>query len=129
VFPPNECFDNYLPSGVQNATHCKADSPAFLSFPHFHLADDFFRDQFDPEYNPINPVADLHESRMVLEPNTGIPVEVAIRLQINIELQPNAGISLLKNLPSDLFLPCLWFDTHITVTPPVASKLQTLIDL
>ena len=65
-YPPNACFHNNLPSGLQNSTKCKAESAAFLSFPHFHLADPSFADKLAP--GSVNPNAERHESRIVLEP-------------------------------------------------------------
>lgn len=66
TYPPNACFNNNLPSGVQNSTQCKQNSPAFLSFPHFYLADPFYVDQF--EDGSLLPHPDNHESRIRLEP-------------------------------------------------------------
>ena len=66
VHPPNQCFENNLPSGVHNATYCKAEkSPLFISFPHFYGADPYFIDQFDSRSN-FRPNKDEHGSRVVL---------------------------------------------------------------
>jgi len=62
----NACFENNLPTGVQNATECKVNAPAFLSMPHFYLADAFYADQFAP--GSILPEGSKHESRMIVEP-------------------------------------------------------------
>lgn len=66
VHPPNQCFHNNLPSGVQNNTKCQRDSPSFLSFPHFFHADPFYVDQFTE--GSLRPSAEKHESKIVLEP-------------------------------------------------------------
>ncbi len=68
VYPPNSCFDNNLPSGLHNATFCKAKkSPLFLSFPHFYGADDFYVNQLDTRSN-FQPNKRQHGSRMVVLP-------------------------------------------------------------
>ena len=66
VHPPNQCFHNNLPTGVQNNTKCQRDSPSFLSFPHFYHADPFYVDQFTE--GSLSPSAEKHESKIVMEP-------------------------------------------------------------
>lgn len=79
---PNTCPD--LPSGVLNVSDCRYGAPAFISFPHFYLADS----SYTKDISGMNPDPEKHEFTMALEPNTGIPLEVNARLQINILLQP-----------------------------------------
>ena len=43
VCPANGCYENNLHTGVLNVTQCKVKSPAFVSRPHFHLADPFYQ--------------------------------------------------------------------------------------
>ena len=45
VCPGNRCYNNNLHTGVLNVTQCKVKSPAFVSRPHFHLADPFYQVQ------------------------------------------------------------------------------------
>ena len=68
VYPPNQCFDNYLPSGLHNATYCKGEkTPLFISFPHFYGADPYYIQQFDSRTN-FHPNKMDHGSRMVMFP-------------------------------------------------------------
>lgn len=95
LYPPNSCYctgdksscPDLLP-GVQNISDCRFGAPVFVSFPHFYLADPSYVNAVDG----IRPQASLHEFSLALEPKTGIPLDVAARLQINILLQPIPGI-------------------------------------
>ena len=66
IHPPNECFHNNLPSGLQNNTRCKMKSPAFISFPHFLHADSYYSSRFKSD--SFKPDPGKHGSRIVLEP-------------------------------------------------------------
>lgn len=63
-------------------------APAFVSFPHFYLADHSYRDGIVG----MNPNRSKHEFSISLEPKTGIPLEVRAQMQLNILIQPIAGI-------------------------------------
>ena len=122
----NSCYNNNLPSGVQNVTQCKMKSPAFISRPHFYNADPFYKDQF--QYG-INPDADRHESYFLIEPKSSIPVKVSMRLQINILLEKNENIAyIFKNLPR-VFYPVLWFESEATLPESMSGQLSLLVNL
>ena len=68
VHPDNWCFENNLPSGLQNGSHCHSkNSPIYFSFPHFYAADQFYLDQFD-EKSDLKPSMDRHTTKMLIEP-------------------------------------------------------------
>ena len=122
----NSCYNNNLPSGVQNVTQCKMKSPAFLSRPHFYNADPFYADQF--QYG-INPDPSRHESHFLIEPKSSIPLEVSIRLQLNILLEPNEGIEhIFADLPR-VFYPVLWFESEAVLPESMSSQLALLVNL
>ena len=86
----NTCFFlQELPLGLLNVTACKFDSPSYVSYPHFYLADPKLSQAFE-----AHPGTDLsadpekHESFLSLDPHSGIPLEVAVRMQINGLLRP-----------------------------------------
>ena len=65
--PDNWCFCSggvCNPSGVVNSSTCRFGAPAFVSFPHYFLADPFFQEQVEG----LNPQIDLHEFHVDLEP-------------------------------------------------------------
>ena len=103
----NQCYDNNLPTGVQNVTQCKIKSPVFVSRPHFYQADPSYLLQFQ---NGLQPSAEKHNSVLWLEPASSIPGKVNIRLQLNILLKPVEGITLFKDVQEVMF-PVLWFES------------------
>jgi len=126
VCPENTCFGNNLRTGVQNVTQCKVKSPAFVSRPHFHLADPFYAEQFQ---FGVHPDPNLHESSFWLEPQSSIPIKVEMRLQLNILLQSVPGMEyLFKDLQQVMF-PVMWFDSVAAVPEEMAGSLRLLISL
>lgn len=59
-----------------------------MSYPHFYGADEFYVNQVEG----LVPDQSKHEFYMTLEPNTGVPLEVAARLQLNILVEEYANI-------------------------------------
>lgn len=80
--PEHMCPD--LMPGVVNVSDCRYGAPAFISYPHFYLADSSYRSAV----RGMSPNQSLHEFSMSIEPQTGIPIDVEARLQVNILLQP-----------------------------------------
>ena len=78
-----------MPSGVMNISSCRFGSPVFMSYPHFYSADDYFINQVDG----MSPDKSKHEFYMVLEPKTGIALEVAARFQVNMLVEPIEKVS------------------------------------
>jgi len=126
VCADNHCYNNNLPSGVQNVTQCKMKSPAFLSRPHFHMADKFYPDQF--QYG-IKPLQEKHESFFLIEPMSSIPLQVTMRLQINVLLDKNEGINYIFNDLPRVFYPVMWFDSEARLPEHMAGPLKMLVNL
>lgn len=63
-------------------------APAFMSYPHFLYADDSYLEAVVG----MKPNENLHGISVLLEPNTGVPLNVSAALQLNIYLQPIADI-------------------------------------
>ena len=100
------------------------ESPAFVSRPHFHLADSFYKDQF--QYG-IQAKEGVHDSSFWVEPKSSIPVKVEMRLQLNIMLRKVEGIDyLFTNLPEVMF-PV--FDSVATLPESMAGSLNLLVML
>jgi len=126
VCEENACYNNNIPTGVQNVTQCKMESPAFISRPHFHLADPFYREQF--QYG-IQAKEGEHDSAFLVEPQSSIPLRVEMRLQLNILLRKVEGIEyLFKNLPEVMF-PVFWFDSVAAIPEEMAGSLHLLVML
>nr|CAD7603521.1 unnamed protein product [Timema genevievae] len=124
--PSNECFccGECVPSGVLNVSSCRFGAPAFISYPHFYQADQVYLDQVEG----MKPDEEKHRFYVTLEPNTGIPLDVAARFQVNILLDQRPYISLFKNVPK-IFFPMLWFEERAAMPQEMASQLKLLLHL
>lgn len=69
-----------LAPGAMNVSTCKFGAPAFLSFPHFYLADESYGAQVDG----MVPNETLHEFYMLIVRSLGIPMQVRAGMQINL---------------------------------------------
>ncbi len=87
-----------MPNGLLNVSACKFQAPAFVSYPHFYLADESLLEQFNQELSDLSPDPSKHESYLSLDPNSGIPLEVAVRMQINALARPLNYITEAGNL-------------------------------
>lgn len=124
AFPANQCFSagEAVPSGVMNVTSCRYGTPVFMSFPHYYAADPYYLSQVDG----LRPDVDKHEFSMTLEPSTGIPLDVAARLQINMLVRPTPDIALYENAPR-LFFPVLWFEQRVSMGEEMAAEIRMLL--
>lgn len=126
LIPENSCYCNgkCMPSGVMNISACREGSPTFISMPHFLNADPVYLDAVEG----LSPDPDKHQLYQLVEPNTGLVVEAAIRIQMNFHLKPIAMMPIINDVPNVMF-PILWFQTQAKGTPEVASKLSLLLNL
>ncbi|XP_017060504.1 protein peste [Drosophila ficusphila] len=123
LYPENLCFcgGECVPSGVMNISSCRFGSPVFMSYPHFFNGDSYFVNQVEG----LSPNQADHEFYMVVEPSTGIPLEVAARFQVNMLVEPIQGIQLYTGIPK-VFFPLIWFEQKVRITPEMADQLKVL---
>ncbi|GLH07584.1 Protein croquemort [Gryllus bimaculatus] len=119
---PCFCQGECPPPGALNVSTCRLGAPAFVSYPHFYLADPWYRQQVDG----MRPHADSHRNYITIEPTTGIPLDVAARFQINILLQTYNSIGFLNDVPK-IYFPMVWFQERISITPELANSLKILL--
>ena len=87
VFHPLDgAVNHFLPNGLLNTTTCSTAKfgafPTYVSQPHFYLADPSLLDQFHPDSDLV-PNEQQHSSYLILHPETGTPLEIVLRTQIN----------------------------------------------
>eukprot|EP00092_Neocalanus_flemingeri_P015544 GFUD01016826.1.p1 GENE.GFUD01016826.1~~GFUD01016826.1.p1 ORF type:complete len:503 (+),score=103.28 GFUD01016826.1:2-1510(+) len=125
--PENHCYHAYFKPGMHNSTGCKGGDTTlktFVSLPHFLGADQFYQDQF--EDGSLHPDPIKHSASMTIQPETSIPIQVLMRLQIILQIRSNPNIgAFFSNLP-DIFLPVFWFDAEAVVTPELASQVKMI---
>ncbi|KAK4887314.1 hypothetical protein RN001_003585 [Aquatica leii] len=118
------CFKGkqVIPSGLRDVSKCKFGAPAFISYPHFYLA--------DPVYNEsvigMKPNKSEHESYLVIEGLTGIPLNVNVQLQLNILLEPITDISMFEDI-KPTYMPALWFSQVATLTDEYCKLTHLLV--
>lgn len=125
-YPDNKCFSQgeIVPSGVMNVSSCRFGTPAFMSLPHYYGADPYFLGQVDG----LTPSKEKHEFYMVLEPTTGITLDVAARFQINMLVRPVNNIAMYQDAPY-LFFPIIWFEQKVTIPKEIASEVQMVLSI
>ncbi|KAJ8954143.1 hypothetical protein NQ318_005737 [Aromia moschata] len=104
----NKCFcknrsRKCLPPGLLDVRECYYGFPIALSYPHFLDGDKVL----SAKVNGMNPDPDKHRSYFVIEPNSGLPVELAVRYQINMALGSIKTIAHCERF-NDMVLPLLW---------------------
>ncbi|XP_078037579.1 protein croquemort isoform X2 [Augochlora pura] len=124
--PLRRCYyqGDSIPSGALNISLCKWGAPAFISLPHFYLADPSYRENIDG----MNPQKDKHQLSISLEPKTGVPLKVNAQMQLNLLIQPYGNMSMFKHLKKT-FIPMLWFTQEATLTADYASTVKLIIIL
>ncbi|GJQ71463.1 putative CD36 family [Trypoxylus dichotomus] len=126
VHPENSCFcqEECTPTGLQNVTLCKNLSPVFLSLPHFYNADPYYLTNFEG----LQPDKSKHELYITLEPKSSIVLDLALRMQINILLQPIKNLRLFQNVPK-VFVPLFYFDQKITLEDDILDRIRLVQSL
>ncbi|XP_059474632.1 protein croquemort-like [Neocloeon triangulifer] len=130
-FPENKCFcggpdeaESCLPAGAMNVSRCKFGAPAFVSLPHFYKADPYYLESIDMPA----PSEDKDQCYIVIEPTSGIPMDVEARLQVNLLMQPYKEIKIFKDVPR-LLIPMFHFNQNARLTPHLATLLSIALDL
>lgn len=74
----------------------------------------------------MEPDPDKHEFFIILEPNTGIPLEVRASVQLNLLIEPMRNIHMFKNV-KETFVPMLWFSQTTELTETLGRKTKMLL--
>lgn len=106
-----------LAPGVFNASTCQFGAPAFMSYPHFYLADS----SYTSTISGMKPNASKHEFYISLDPQYGVPLEIRARLQVNVMVRNEPTSSLYKHVPTT-FIPMFWFSQVADITEDLAKQ-------
>ncbi|KAK7582273.1 hypothetical protein V9T40_013718 [Parthenolecanium corni] len=122
----NKCFcsnGHCLRSGLIDVTHCYYGFPIALSYPHFYLADPSLREEIEGS----NPDPNLHETYFHINPETGTPTNLSVKMQINIALGDVSSMLHCERF-SNMVIPMLWTDiTMPQLSKPIVIKLFLLL--
>lgn len=113
--PDNACFcrkGRCLPRGLLDVQECYYGFPIALSYPHFHHADPKLLENIEGS----NPDPKLHETEFRLNQETGTPLRVAVRMQINMALQDLSSVNNADSF-SNMVVPLLWTEVEMPGLP------------
>ncbi|XP_026154089.1 scavenger receptor class B member 1 isoform X2 [Mastacembelus armatus] len=120
VYAPNEGFCPCRQSGLLNVSSCRHNSPVFISHPHFFNADPVLLDFVQG----LNPNEDEHGLFIDIHPLTGVPLNVSIRLQLNLYMKRVSGITETGKI-SEVVMPMIWFEESGYIDGPIVSTFHT----
>ncbi|KAK4878292.1 hypothetical protein RN001_010798 [Aquatica leii] len=115
--PNNHCFclkQKCLPKGVGDLSPCYYNIPVALSQPHFLNADPITREQI----NGMHPDPAKHNFQIMINPQSGIPLEANLRLQINLHVTETKFNYRTKPF-NELILPLFWVDLSVSGPPAI----------
>ncbi|XP_028274400.1 scavenger receptor class B member 1 isoform X2 [Parambassis ranga] len=119
-YAPNEGFCPCRQSGLLNVSSCRYNSPTFISQPHFYNADPVLLDYVQG----LHPTEEEHGLFIDIHPPTGVPLNVAIRLQLNLYMKRVSGITETGKI-SEVVMPMIWFEENGYIDGPVLKTFHT----
>ncbi|XP_078127784.1 scavenger receptor class B member 1 isoform X2 [Sander vitreus] len=119
-YAPNEGFCPCRQSGLLNVSSCRHNSPVFISHPHFFNADPVLLDYV----LGLNPTEDEHGLFIDIHPLTGVPLNVSIRLQLNLYMKRVSGITETGKI-SEVVMPMIWFEESGYIDGPILTTFHT----
>ncbi|XP_027137945.1 scavenger receptor class B member 1 isoform X3 [Larimichthys crocea] len=119
-YAPNEGFCPCRQSGLLNVSSCRHNSPCFISHPHFFNADPVLLDYVQG----LHPTEDEHGLFIDIHPLTGVPLNVSIRLQLNLYMKKVSGITETGKI-SEVVMPMIWFEESGYIDGPILTTFHT----
>ncbi|GJQ78161.1 SCRB5 [Trypoxylus dichotomus] len=124
----NKCFckkGKCMPPGLLDVHECYYGFPIALSYPHFLDADPSLMEMVDG----LQPNRGKHGSYFVLQPESGLPLDLAVRYQINMALS-NVDSIVHTGKFSNMVIPMLWTENRLYTLPPnLASRFQLYLNV
>ncbi|XP_070845166.1 lysosome membrane protein 2c [Chaetodon trifascialis] len=126
VNPANAGFcvpaGNCLGSGVLNVSPCKQGAPIIMSSPHFYQADQkFVQDVFG-----MKPKKERHQTTIDINPLTGIVLQAAKRLQVNVYVEKIPTFSQTGDVRTVVF-PVVYLNESVVIDDPSVLKLHAIV--
>ncbi|XP_075785558.1 lysosome membrane protein 2 isoform X2 [Pelodiscus sinensis] len=109
-------------SGVLNVSACKQGAPIFLSAPHFYQADE----KYIKDIQGMHPRKEDHETFLDINPLTGILVQAAKRLQINVLVRHLDGFIETGSVRTLIF-PVVHVNESTLIDEASAKKLKSVL--
>ncbi|XP_061886840.1 scavenger receptor class B member 1-like isoform X1 [Entelurus aequoreus] len=119
-YAPNEGFCPCRQSGLLNVSSCRHKSPVFISHPHFFNADPVLLDYVQG----LHPNEDEHGLFIDIHPQTGVPLNVSIRLQLNLYMKRVSAITETGKI-AETVMPMIWFEESGFIDGPILDTFHT----
>ncbi|RVE46258.1 hypothetical protein evm_009082 [Chilo suppressalis] len=124
----NKCFcreGKCLPDGLIDVTDCYYGFPIALSYPHFYKGEDVLFEKVEG----LQPEQEKHETRFWIQPESGLPLDVSSKFQINMALSDLSNIQNTGRF-SNMYLPLLWFDIRMySLTPSLEQRFKLYLNI
>ncbi|CAG9856254.1 unnamed protein product [Phyllotreta striolata] len=112
----NKCFcrknTKCKPKGLLDVRDCYYGFPIALSYPHFLDADK----HLSANVTGMNPDPSKHKTYFIIQPESGLPIELAVRYQINMDLGSIKTIANCERF-ENMVLPLLWTEIRMDKLP------------
>ncbi|XP_076842650.1 scavenger receptor class B member 1 isoform X3 [Brachyhypopomus gauderio] len=118
-YHPNEGFCPCRQSGLLNVSSCRHKTPVFLSHPHFYNADPALLDTV----NGLSPNEEAHGLFIDIHPETGIPMNVSVKLQLSLFIKQVPGITETGNI-AEVVMPMIWFEERGNIDGPMLNMFR-----
>lgn len=126
--PENKCFcktGRCLPAGLLDVRQCYYGFPIALSYPHFLDCDPVLSEYTEGS----NPDRQQHETYFVINPESGLPLDLAVRFQINMALGKIKSIANVEKF-EDMVLPLLWTEIRLYTLPTtLATRFHLYLNI
>lgn len=113
----NESF--CFKAGILDLRSCLFGAPMLLSSPHSYLGDQQYIDAIEG----INPIKEEHETFLILEPITSIPIDAAKRIQFNIDVR---SYRMKPARIPDIVFPVFWVSEAAGLDEKSAQDIKSL---
>ncbi|XP_065358409.1 scavenger receptor class B member 1 isoform X1 [Calliphora vicina] len=115
INPENKCYcrNGYCqPIGLVDVTDCYYGFPISLSLPHFMDADPGLQENI----TGLIPNKEKHSSEFIVQPESGLPLSLSVKVQINMHFHDLSAYSRVKRF-NHLTVPMLWFEIMLPKLP------------
>lgn len=120
VNPDNQCYCMpCLGTGLLNVSVCKQGAPVVLSAPHFYQGDPKFANAVEG----LHPVKSEHETFSDVEPNTGMVMRLARRMQVNVFVE-HVELIVQTDKLKPTFFPVLWLNESSAADDASVEKFR-----
>lgn len=125
--PDNAAFfpQGILPTGILDPRKCKGGNitaPVFISAPHFYLGDP----KLVHAVIGLKPNKEKHELLFDVEPHLGVPLTMAIRLQVNVFIEPVQDIIETSGIPK-VYMPVMWFEERASLDSDTTALFRKIL--